>query len=101
MNTRHHLKKKARRMAILGSLLAISLVLAWLPMARPSAASASEAVPQTKKPNILVIFGDESNSERGGLTPHSKLKNHFQPHAGNDGSLYRWPHTANDLQIAG
>ena len=55
-----NLRKKTRRMAILVSLMTISLVLGWLPMTRPAAASAStDAAPQTKKPNILVIFGDD------------------------------------------
>jgi arylsulfatase len=60
MNTRHHLRKKTRRTAILVSLMTISLVLGWLPMTRPAAASAStDTAPQTKKPSILIIWGDD------------------------------------------
>ena len=60
MNRKHHLRNKTRRMTILVSLITISVVVGWLPMARPSVASGStEAVPQAKKPNILVIWGDD------------------------------------------
>ena len=65
MNARNHLTRKARRAAVVASMLiTLSLALGWLPGTKfinGSAASAStEPVTQSgKKPNILVIWGDD------------------------------------------
>jgi arylsulfatase A-like enzyme len=65
MKTTHHLTRRTRRATAVSVLTMLSLVLGWLPGTRlisgSSAASASaEPLAQTaKKPNILVIFGDD------------------------------------------
>ena len=65
MNTRNHLKRKTRRAATIASMLIMfSLVLGWLPCTRlisgSSASASNEPAAQSgKKPNILVIFGDD------------------------------------------
>jgi arylsulfatase len=63
MNTRNHQTMKARRAAMLASMLiAFSLLVSWLPKeiaAASTTAAPNDAVPQTKKPNILVIWGDD------------------------------------------
>src|SRR6266550_6012277 len=66
MNSRNHLPRKARRAAIIASMLiTLSLILSWLPGTRVSvgsnavAASTEPTAQSGKKPNILVIFGDD------------------------------------------
>jgi arylsulfatase len=61
MDTRNLLTSKSRRAATIASMLIIlSLVLSWLPVTRRVAYASAESVAQSnKKPNILVIFGDD------------------------------------------
>ena len=66
MNSGNHLTRKARRAATIASMLiTFSLILSWLPGTRLSvgsnaAAASTEPTAQSgKKPNILVIFGDD------------------------------------------
>src|SRR5437762_9572698 len=66
MNARNHLTRNGRRAATIASMLiTLSLILSWLPGTRVSvgsnaAAASTEPTAQSgKKPNILVIFGDD------------------------------------------
>jgi hypothetical protein len=60
MDARNLLTRKSRRAATIASMLIIvSLVLSWLPGTKLVSASTETVAQSSKKPNILVIFGDD------------------------------------------
>src|SRR3954471_17447380 len=61
MTHRHHLMARTRVTMLVAVLLTIQLLLGWSPLPGERLISAAKAAPspQAKKPNILVIFGDD------------------------------------------